>query len=213
MNNYTRNNSFNLSFFFNVQNNTNYKNYSFLSDNDSITSNERPGTINDNKIFFPNMYTEDDKIYDNNKKYYNLKEKEYLTEQSNNNFSIITNENNLVFPILNVNVTKDNMTNYNKINNRQIFKIIKINKRIGRIKKNSLAIGKHDRLSEDNIIRKIKARFLEKLRKYINYEYKKYILENFPKRKIINKWLKKINPKVSRKIKKEEQFLINILII
>ena len=81
----------------------------------------------------------------------------------------------------------------------KIFNIVKINKKIGRIKKDSLLKGKHDKLSQDNIIRKIKGRFHEKLRVYINEEYKKYI----KKRKTKN-WLKKINPKVSRKIKKEE---------
>jgi len=35
---------------------------------------------------------------------------------------------------------------------------------------NNLIMGKHNRLSEDNIIRKIKARFHEKLRLYINIE-------------------------------------------
>ena len=88
--------------------------------------------------------------------------------------------------------------------NRKIFKIIKINKKIGRIKSNSTLKGFHNKLSQDNIIRKIKGRFHEKLRLYINTEYRKYFFKkNKNSAKIIN-WLKKINPKVSRKIKKEE---------
>ena len=86
----------------------------------------------------------------------------------------------------------------------KIFNIVKINKKIGRIKKDSLLKGKHDKLSQDNIIRKIKGRFHEKLRIYINEEYKKYISKKYIKKKKIKNWLKKINPKVSRKIKKEE---------
>ena len=87
---------------------------------------------------------------------------------------------------------------------KKIFEIVKTNKKIGRIKKNSFLKGTHNKLSEDNIIRKIKARFLEKLRLYINFEYKKYLLnKTFKKKKIIN-WLKKINPKISRNIKKRE---------
>ena len=93
---------------------------------------------------------------------------------------------------------------YLRKNNKKIFKIIKINKKLGRIKKNSLITGKHNKLSEDNIIRKIKARFHEKLRLYINIEYNKYILKKTQKNRHTNNWLKKISPKISRKIKKEE---------
>ncbi len=93
---------------------------------------------------------------------------------------------------------------YLRKNNKKIFKIIKINKKLGRIKKNSLITGKHNKLSEDNIIRKIKARFHEKLRLYINIEYNKYILKKIQKKRYTNNWLKKISPKISRKIKKEE---------
>ena len=93
---------------------------------------------------------------------------------------------------------------YLRKNNKKIFKIIKINKKLGRIKKNSLLNGKHNKLSEDNIIRKIKARFHEKLRLYINIEYNKYILKKTQKNRHTNNWLKKISPKISRKIKKEE---------
>ena len=46
----------------------------------------------------------------------------------------------------------------------KLFNIFKTNKKIGRIKKDSSLIGKHNRLSEDNIIRKIKGRFIEKVR-------------------------------------------------
>ena len=92
---------------------------------------------------------------------------------------------------------------YNKKEKKKIFKIEKINKKIGRIKKNSILKGIHNRLSEDNIIRKIKGRFIEKIRLYINIEYQKFILVTKKKKGKVN-WLKKINPKIYRKIKKED---------
>ena len=91
----------------------------------------------------------------------------------------------------------------NLIKKKKIFEITKVNKRLGRLKKNSIISGKHSKLAEDNIIRKIKRRFLENLRIYINKEYKNYRLEM---NKITNRknWLKKINPKFSRSIKRNE---------
>ena len=63
------------------------------------------------------------------------------------------------------------------IKKEKIFDISKVNKRKGRLKKNSIVIGKHNKFAEDNIIRKIKRKFLENLRIYINKEYKKYRIE------------------------------------
>ena len=117
---------------------------------------------------------------------------------------ISTNENNIsqfykdLFP--SVIGEKSN----SQCKDKKIFKIVKINKKIGRIKKNSFLKVIHNKLSQDNIIRKIKGRFQEKLRLYINNEYKKYILNKTLQKKKVNKWPKKINPKISRKIKKEE---------
>ena len=89
------------------------------------------------------------------------------------------------------------------LNKKKIFEINKVNKKLGRLKKNSIISGKHSKLAEDNIIRKIKRRFLENIRIYINKEYKNYRLEM---NKITNRknWLKKINPKFSCSIKKNE---------
>ena len=124
---------------------------------------------------------------------------ENFCEINYNSHLIPTNENNISF------LGEDFGEIAKGLNkNRKIFKIIKINKKIGRIKSNSTLKGVHNKLSQDNIIRKIKGRFLEKLRLYINTEYRKYFFKkNKNSAKIIN-WLKKINPKVSRKIKKEE---------
>jgi len=130
----------------------------------------------------------------------NIKMKyENFCEINYNTHLIPTNENNISF------LGEDFGEIAKGLNkNRKIFKIIKINKKIGRIKSNSTLKGFHNKLSQDNIIRKIKGRFHEKLRLYINTEYRKYFFKkNKNSAKIIN-WLKKINPKVSRKIKKEE---------
>ena len=84
----------------------------------------------------------------------------------------------------------------------RVFKITKDYKGKGRIKKNTIYVGKHNKFSEDNIIRKIKGKFLEKCRLYINDLYKKYLLKKNrdPKKERI--LLQRLNPKVSRKIKR-----------
>ena len=85
----------------------------------------------------------------------------------------------------------------------KIFEIKKTNKRLGRLKKNSFLKGKHNKFAEDNIIRKLKRRFLEKVRIYINNEYNNYCIE---KRKTKGKknWLKKIEAKFSINMKKTD---------
>ena len=88
--------------------------------------------------------------------------------------------------------------------NKKIFEIVKINKRIGRIKKDSDLKGIHNKFSQDNIIRKIKRRFHENLKNYINQEYKKFIFNKTQRKKGIKNWLKKINPQISREIRKED---------
>ena len=118
---------------------------------------------------------------------------------------ITTNDNNIsdLKQDLLFFLNKENNNN-NSFIKKKIFRIEKMNKKIGRIKKNSNIKGIHNNLSEDNIIRKIKGRFTEKLRKYINEEYKKYLFQKTNKKKKAINFLKKIDPKISRKIKKEE---------
>ena len=95
------------------------------------------------------------------------------------------------------------METFNRNDNR-IFKILKDNKSKGRIKKNTNLVGKHNKFSEDNIIRKFKGRFQEKLRIYINYEYKKYLLNHNQEVKKMKDLIQRITPKISRKIKKKD---------
>ena len=121
------------------------------------------------------------------------------------------NENNNGNINLNSNISNSNIIQYQDINlkpkerkNKEIFKIYKDNKNKGRIKKSSNLIGKHNKFSEDNIIRKIKGRFHEKVRLYINKEYKRYLIKHKHDIKKIKDLLQRITPRVSRKIKRDE---------
>ena len=93
-----------------------------------------------------------------------------------------------------------------------IFKISKVNKKLGRlIKKFKASIkGKHNKNSQDNIIQKVKASFHEKIYNYVNYEYEKFLeakSNNNNEQKMITKLIKRISPQESKKIKKEENLL------
>ena len=85
----------------------------------------------------------------------------------------------------------------------KIFNIIKPIKKKGRIanKFKKKFTGKHNKFTEDNIIRKIKASFIEKSRNYINHEYN--LCMNKHKFKKIKKFLQRISPSEHRKISKD----------
>ena len=121
----------------------------------------------------------------------------------NNNISsmITTNENKIVEPFSKAPFFPNCYIDVNKKN--KIFEISKVNKRLGRLKKNSAISGKHSKLAEDNIIRKIKRRFIENLRIYINKEYKNYRAE-MNKSTNRKNWLKKVDPKFSCTIKRND---------
>ena len=112
-----------------------------------------------------------------------------------------TNENKINDFIPKISILSSNYNNL--LQKKKIFDITKVNKRLGRLKKNSNIRGKHSKLAEDNIIRKIKRRFTENLRLYINEEYKNYRAE---KKKATNRknWLRKINPKSSLTLKRTD---------
>ena len=90
-----------------------------------------------------------------------------------------------------------------KCKKEKIFKITKDFKGKGRIKKNTIFVGKHNKFSEDNIIRKIKGRFLEKCRIYINDLYINHFLNKKTNKKDIPILLQRIDSKIARQIKKE----------
>ena len=180
-----------------------YSEFPFNIDNEISSNQEQPGIAFDSKYILNHTFTEDISIINKNiEQKYDTHEKENFSEKNFDNSLITNNKINEALPFMNIYSPKYNINNKEK--NDKPFKIVKINKKIGRIKKNSIIMGKHNRLSEDNIIRKIKARFHEKLRLYINNEYDKFVKKNNPNTKNKMNWLKKINPKISRKIKKEE---------
>jgi hypothetical protein len=128
-----------------------------------------------------------------------------IIDEINHSSNAITNNVNNNFFLFEDLIPFYNMENDNYFSkNKDIFKIVKINKKIGRIKKNSTVKRIHNKLSQDNIIRKIKGRFHEKLRLYNNEEYKKYLFKKTGKKKKLINWMKRISPKVSRRIKKED---------
>ena len=85
---------------------------------------------------------------------------------------------------------------------KKYFNINKVNKNVGRLKKKlkKLIKGKHDKFSQDNIIRKIKACFHTNILNYINKKYETY-LKNINQKKYI-KFLQKISPKEYQNINK-----------
>ena len=189
MNNISTN--INIQYSFNLNSFSNYIESPLISDNDSIFYKDQF------RVNLYNIFSLSNKS-DSNKENDSSSEKEELRNEKN---KLI--EKKKISSIYNI-TNQMEIYDYLRKNNKKIFNIIKINKKLGRIKKNSLITGKHNKLSEDNIIRKIKARFHEKLRLYINIEYNKYILKKTQKNRHTNNWLKKISPKISRKIKKEE---------
>ena len=182
------------------------KSFSFDENEDKAIDNINEKTIEKfnlkNKLFEEKDFYLFNYLNDNNQiKFDNLPLPDFnssLTSTNNSKKSHFLNENNIP-------LNKEVKINSIYPKKEKIFKIAKTNRKIGRIKKDSLLKGKHDKLSEDNIIRKIKVRFHEKLRIYINEEYKKYLSKKYiKKRKSIVSWLKKVNPRVLLKIKKED---------
>jgi hypothetical protein len=149
---------------FNFNDSEEFKNYCFNSiDEDDkakhsfridITNKNTQPTLNQN-------FT-----YENILDYYNLNESQNMKMNinanmdlyENQNMNIYLNENNII-----KNKPKDKAKDRDEI------------KMLGRKKKNSNEAGKHDKYSEDNIIRKIKSTLLNYLRIFINsFIYEKF---------------------------------------
>ena len=135
----------------------------------------------------------------------------FLTDNSNlnisngNNKEKELNENQKNIKSLE-NEIKDNLQNKQKpklflIKEREKSKIFNIKKviKLGRIKKNSSKIGKHDRYSQDNIIRRFKFQITKNMLNYIN----KYININRPKNKKKRK-IQKLSSLTIKLISKED---------
>ena len=123
----------------------------------------------------------------NDDKEYEITEKDNINRYLNEKTSPITSGNNLK--------TK---------NSRKMFGISKVNKKLGRLLKKLKSKFKapHNKYSEDNIIRKIKVRFLVILLNYINYGYSKFMKTKGKSKKA--KLLQRIGPEESKKISKAD---------
>ena len=183
----------------NIQNESNQL-FSIDSDN-SVSENIKSNNPFECKLIFEDINRENE--YHNNNNISNVNPLNINNTVEHNNISSMntTNENKILdyisktpfFSNCYIDVTK----------RKKIFDIAKVNKRLGRLKKNSTISGKHSKLAEDNIIRKIKRRFIENLRLYINKEYKNYRTE-MNKSTNRKNWIKKVDPKFSRTIKRND---------
>ena len=191
----------NKFFSFYLSTNKNSLDQSFSSEEFEPQVNIEKNDVYEENIIINNIYKEKDFYLLNNISNDNIIKSDCLSEPHINDSIDSTNKNKSLFfsdctlPLF--------LKEKDTLKKERIFLITKKNKRIGRIKKNSLLKGKHNKLCQDNIIRKIKGRFHEKLRIYINSEYKNYLInKNNKLSKII--FLKKINPCVSRRIRKDD---------
>ena len=181
----------------------------FNKDNENDNSYENPLTINtfidnNNLNSFNSMAQKINLDYESN-----------FDSESPDNVYLIKNDKLLIFMDennQNILSTKgqsktDNIKDLGlkplQSNKKKIYKITKDFKGKGRIKKNTNFVGKHNKFAEDNIIRKIKGRFLEYCRLYINYSYKKYFLNNTQTNKKYHNLIQKIDSKIVKQIKKE----------
>ena len=87
------------------------------------------------------------------------------------------------------------------------FLIKKVNRKLGRLSKNSKKYNTmHDKFFQDNIIQKIKVNFHASIYNYVNLLYH-YYLENKNMTKNEKKLIKKISPKIYNSIKLEDNLI------
>ena len=203
-------------YFFEQLNESENEGTKLLLDDINDSSNEEKlnafgeSLFDDNKIDFNDLLITDEDIQN---RYIIPKEKQ--NKADNNQMSTTLNsitkiisgqEQNLkVTETLQKNNIKSNInTKKNMENSRKIFNISKVNKKVGRLLKKLKSKFKaaHNKHSEDNILRKFKARFQDILLKYINHEYSKFMETKGKSKK--TKLLQRINPEESRKISKAD---------
>lgn len=93
------------------------------------------------------------------------------------------------------------------IKKEKIFDIFKLNKKIGRlshVSERENLLSPHDKFSQDNIIRKIKVKFLKSLMNFINKEYYTYLISQ---KKEVRELIFPIDSKVSKNIKKKDNLI------
>ena len=149
------------------------KSFSFDENEDKGIDNINEKTIEKfnlkNKLFEEKDFYLFNYLNDNNQiKFDNLPLPDFnssLTSTNNSKKSHFLNENN---------IPQNKEVKINSIypKKEKIFKIAKTNRKIGRIKKDSLLKGKHDKLSEDNIIRKLKRYILDYILLILNHSFK-----------------------------------------
>ena len=100
----------------------------------------------------------------------------------------------------NENEKENKLINKNKKKFEPVFKITKVLK-LGRTKKNERRIGKHSKLSQDNVIRRFKVQFTNHLLHYVNSLFK---INNYGKSKTQINIIKKTNAVFVKSINKEE---------
>ena len=186
----------------------------FDDNNDSFKEDQLNGFganfIEDSKIDFTDLIITHE---DNKQRFLIPKEKQNKTDNNQISTTLISNPKIIIGQEQNLKINETPETNLNKSNiypqknmenSRKIFNISKVNKKVGRMLKKLKKKFKaaHNKYSEDNIIRKFKARFQDILLKYINYRHSKFMETKGKSKKI--KLLQRINPEESRKIGKAD---------
>ena len=122
---------------------------------------------------------EKERIKDNNKEIENISERDikYIEIKNNNNIKFIISKKN-----------------------NQIFNIVKVIK-LGRIKKSSNKIGKHNKYKKDNIIRRFKILLINNIYNYLNSSFTVNKNRNSEKKV---KVIKKISFRITKSIKKQD---------
>ncbi len=141
-------------------------NISINEDKKSYYSEKNNSFINQNlPKDFENKYTHEnlDLIFEKDFEeipglfHFNINNRQNIKEEKNESFG-----NNI----------KNNYINKFIIKKGQKIFDIKKEIKLGRLRKNSLKKGKHDKYQQDNVIRKFKAQFLQNIYNYINLSFK-----------------------------------------
>ena len=190
------------------RNNTNYENIE--DPNDEVLDQSFDKNDVDIK-FFDNQ--NDNNMNDNDNDNEISQNDMYFIKKEDKNNTITGNTCNYGHTGNSLSITKTKTTKVKiqkKIKNtpkssEKIFRINKVNNKLGRIGKTKKCIkGKHNKSCQDNIIQKIKASFQERIFNYINQKYEQYlVMNNINKPQLI----KRISPVESKKIKKDDNLL------
>ena len=161
-------------------------------------------TEKENEHEIPNCSINDEKSL------YKIEKEKYLEIQITGITFEQDNEKIISNPEEKKQILNNNMLIYNNILEEKIPNIKDNGKKLGRKRKNSKEIGKHNKYSEDNILRKIKSMLLSYVFNFINLTINK-LYEGNTKKGIFQKELKKINQSQILDTKKNKEFLYKTL--